>query len=93
LQYHNAWPAASESSVIQNYREIKTVRAAIGKTGVPRLPRSKRAWRLPTIHAADFDAGLAAHQAADRLTTSVARIAFCGSVDRVASALRKEHWS
>jgi hypothetical protein len=36
LQYHNAWPAASENSVIQNYREIKTVRAAIGKTGVPR---------------------------------------------------------
>jgi hypothetical protein len=83
LQYHNAWPAASESSVIQNYREIKTVRAAEGKTEVPRQLNTKIEERLAValqIHAADFDAGLAALQAADLLTTSATQIAFCGLV-------------
>ena len=52
------------------------------------------AWRSPLqIHAADFDAGLAALLAADPLTTSVIQIAFCGSVERLALVLRKEHQS
>ena len=52
------------------------------------------AWRSPLqIHAADFDAGLAALLAADPLTTSAIQIAFCGSVERLALVLRKEHQS
>jgi hypothetical protein len=66
----------------------------VGKTEAPRQLNSEIKERLAAaiqIHAADFDAGLAALQAADPLTTSVTQIAFCGSADRVALALRKEH--
>jgi hypothetical protein len=56
----------------------------LAKTEAPPWSNTEIKERLAVaiqIHAADFDAGLAALQAADLLTTSAPQIAFCGSVD------------